>query len=261
MYNSLSALYYHVLASLILILSAHHALAAFPVANQPLPELKPAVAYNQKDYEFMSVYLVENSGQTWELKAQRYSVDGSPIGEEISPLGNVEHYAGGRPDIAYNWRSNTYYVAVPVRFEVLPWVWDYVLGLEIDASGTRIGSEDLLFNDKVLSNVDMSSILDFDSPTIARVTYNSVLNEYLVTFRRGVGEFDGSLWHQRVEVVGQRVNGTGLIGDIIILSSETKELDENWRDIDHSGMGEDAHAIGYAPILTTPKGGRYLFKY
>jgi hypothetical protein len=238
--------------------------AAFPLTNQSYQELKPSIAYNSQDHEFMSAYLILNTEGTWELKARRFDINGTPIGGELSPLAGVVHFAGGRPDIEYSPQSNTYYIAVPIRFNSYPipgWIWDHVIGLEVSAAGVRIGSEVPLFNDRVLSNIAMSSILDFESPTVVRVTYNSLLNEYMVTFRRGIGDFNGAEWIQKVEVVAQRVNSAGLVGPMVVLSTEDKELDENWQDIDNIDARIDAHAIGYAPIATDPYGGRYLFKY
>ena len=248
--------------------------AAFPIANQSNQELKPSAAYNSQDREFMSAYLILNSGSTWELKARRFDMSGNPIGGELSPLAGVVHFAGGRPDIAYSPQSNTYYIVVPVRFSLPPYIWDHVIGLEVDASGTRLGVEDSLFNDKFidLGNLGMSSILDFESPTIVRITYNSLLNEFMVTFRRGAGTFDpdtGEL-EKRIEIVAQRVKSDGLVGSIIVLSPDIDDendpdndpqLDANWQDIDEFDTRPDAHAIGYAPIATLPYGGRYLFKY
>ena len=235
--------------------------AAFPLANQSYQELKPSIAYNSRDHEFMSAYLILNSESTWELKARRFDMNGTPIGGELSPLAGVVHFAGGRPDIEYSPQSNTYFIAVPIRFNIYPYVWDHVIGLEVNAAGTRIGSEVPLFNDRFLSNITMSSILDFESPTVVRVTYNSLLDEYMVTFRRGIGDYNGTEWVQKVEVVAQRVNSAGLVGSMVVLSTEDRELDENWQDIDDSDVRLDAHAIGYAPIATLPYGGRYLFKY
>ena len=256
--------------------------AAFPLANQSYQELKPSLAYNSQANEFMSAYLILTGG-VWELRARRFDMNGNPIGGELSPLAGVFHLAGGRPDIAYSPQSNTYYIAVPVHLLLPPYIWDHVIGLEVDASGTRIGVEDSLFNDKFvnLDNLGMSSILDFESPNIVRITYNSILNEFMVTFRRGAGTFDpdtGEL-EKRIEIVAQRVKSEGLVGSMILLSpvkfdpvanecvpdedhpDNDPELDANWQDIDESDVGHDAHAIGYAPIATLPYGGRYLFKY
>ena len=238
--------------------------AAFPIANQSYQELKPSIAYNSQDHEFMSAYLILTGG-VWELRARRFDIDGAPIGGELSPLAGVVHWAGGRPDIEYNPQSNTYYIAVPLHVPVPPFVWDHVVGRQIDAAGTPIRDADWLFNDGVFSNVHMRSILDFESPTIVRVTHNSLLDEFMVTFRRGASEFNGTtqLWEQqRIEVLGQRVNSAGLVGSVIELSREDKELESTgWQDIDDVDTRPDAHAIGYAPIATLPYGGRYLFKY
>jgi hypothetical protein len=239
--------------------------AAFPIANQSYQELKPSVAYNSQDREFISAYLILNSESTWELKARRFDISGNPIGGELSPLAGIVHFAGGRPDIEYSPQSNTYYIAVPLHIAIFPFVWDHVVGLEVDAAGNRIGDADWLFNDGVFSNLHMRSILDFESPTIVRVTHNSLLDEFLVTFRRGASEFNGNTqqWEQqRIEVLGQRVNSAGLVGSVIELSREDKELESTgWQDIDVLDTRPDAHAIGYAPIATLPYGGRYLFKY
>ena len=238
--------------------------AAFPIANQSYQELKPSIAYNSQDHEFMSAYLILTGG-VWELRARRFDINGTPIGGELSPLAGVVHWAGGRPDIEYNPQSNTYYIAVPLHVPVPPFVWDHVVGRQIDAAGTPIRDADWLFNDGVFSNVHMRSILDFESPTIVRVTHNSLLDEFMVTFRRGASEFNGTtqLWEQqRIEVLGQRVNSAGLVGSVIELSREDKELESTgWQDIDNIDARIDAHAIGYAPIATDPYGGRYLFKY
>jgi len=81
--------------------------AAFPLANQSYQELKPSIAYNSQDHEFMSAYLILNMEGTRELKARRFDINDILIGGELSSLVGVVHFC----------RRSTWHKIYPLKNE------------------------------------------------------------------------------------------------------------------------------------------------
>lgn len=199
---------------------------------------RPAVAYNTDDKGFMVAYLREISGSPGkpkEVRLKRFDAAGKVLSVELSPFGVGSHKALGRPALAYSPKNKSYLLAVPAS-TASGSGHQLLIGF-LNAKGAVIGKQQSLFGDQTWT------YHDGDGVGSLHVTYNSLLNEFLVTIQRtvqGTYKKENGIWAQRVSKAG------GPIGKPVQLLNTTVH-------------GIDAHAVAFAPVGTA--GGRYLFAY
>jgi hypothetical protein len=224
-----------------------------------LKEERPAVAYNSKTKQYLVAYLLEAfyPGE-YELRVQRFDLNGVPQGNPIMPFGAYTHLALGRPAIAYSPVQNKFLVAVPEQGSTT----DRVLARYLDKMGNPTGPPEFLFTGPT------TTFLEGDWGSL-HITYNSMLDEFLVTAELNRMFPDCSNFFA-VEVWGQRVRANGLYGSQILITKDGCGL---------SIPTSFSHAVAYAPleayspivnkdILAKNKklpgktiGGRYLFTW
>jgi len=206
--------------------------ADFEIAYTTGLEKRPAVAYNPQTDESLVVYLAPYGGH-YELRARRIDADGNPVGGELAPFGIGTHEAVGRPDVAYSPNSNIYYVAVAERLSTN----DRVLARPLDAAGNALPIPETLF--------DQSGYRLYEEHgaghSTLRVTHNSVLDQFLVTFQRTFYTPEGDLQ----TLVGQRISGGFREGAQVVL-------------FDYGVNGFGSHGVAHAPVTTSPAGGLYF---
>lgn len=211
------------------------AVADFVVANEFEVESRPAVALNTQTGEFFVAYLEKQTdilGEPIELRVRRFNSTGAQLGSVLQPLGSGSHEALGRPAIAYGAADNVILVAVPERQGGFP---DRVIARFLAADGSSLVGPDFLFDDG-LGYYDDGQTTDGNGSL--QITYNDLLNEFVVTEQRTVAGNNG-LWAQKITTSG--------IGTAII-------------QLHNQGIhGQKSHDIEFASVSTTaPYGGRYL---
>jgi hypothetical protein len=146
------------------------------------------VAYNSASDEYLVVWFDQRNGSDSNVYGQRVSNTGTLVGSEI-PISTA---AGNQdpPVVAYNNTLNEYLV-----------VWaDARLGFpNIDLYGQRVSSTGSL----VGSEFPISTVTE--RQTIPEIAYNSIDNEYLVTWR---DQRNGQNFYY---IYGQRVSGNGAL--------------------------------------------------
>jgi len=192
---------------------------------------------------------VENDPSSTLLVVSGYDSNGVHIEGPIYPINKGAHKANSRPAIAFSSTSNIYLVAVADRVEpVGAAAYDRVAARFFDKNGTLLKTEYYLFDDK-------SSIINesLANPSLnvgsVQVTYNSLLDEFLVTVQRTTF-YPKQLVTSKNGVWAQRLSfNKGIIGSPIEL------IDNGLADV-HS------HTVAYADVQgTNPSGGRYLLSY
>ena len=198
---------------------------------------RPVVAFNTENREFMVAYLVPatvNPVKFFELRLQRMDINGKTIGPAFDPLGlsGPLLLGKGRPDIAYSPVSNSYLVAVP-RLADAATDDDMVLVLQIHADGTTG-----IYQNIFVQAGGKSSGIYGASPV--RVTYNSLDNEFLVSFPhkwQDIVALHSRILLQRMQPDTTLLGGTVIFGD----------------DYLYPVFFISSHSIAYAPV----NGGRY----
>lgn len=208
----------------------------FRVAYSPSNEDAPAVAFNSKNNTFLVAYLevVKTiSGSPTELRVRLFDSTGKVQGGVLQPLGSGSHQALGRPDIAYSPKSDIFFVAVPERTST----HDRVIGRFLDGKGNSLIGPEFLFEG--VNNIFYDGPGPTRGPGSLHVTYNSILDEFLVTVQQTINGKNG-VW-------GQKITPSGSLSSVVQL-------------LDSGIHGFNSHGIAYAPVAgTNPKGGRYLF--
>lgn len=214
----------------------------FDVAMTTRVERRPAVASNPATGEFFVAYLRDQAHaldpDKLELRVKRFNSDGVPIGGELAPFGEATHNAVGRPDIAYSPNSNLYCIVVAERLIGN----DRVLARLLHADGTSASSVSAFFDDNVKRLYEDDGL----GASALRVTHNSTLDEFVISFQRTYpdpnmpGAFNSEVVALRIDSGGSPVGGP-----VILYESG------------HGGFA--SHALAHAPVATNPVGGHYLF--
>lgn len=227
-----------ILPALVLV-QACTTLGDFQVSGTKPSAFRPAVAYDTKTKEFLVAYLRElpgSPGKPAEVRLKRFDVNGKSQGTELQPFGTGNHKALGRPALAYSPKSNLFVLAIPAS--IASSTGDRVLVRFLDAKGAPVGKQLTLYGDRTWT------YYDGDGVGSLHVTYNSLLDEFLVTVQRtvqGTYQKENGIWAQRLS------KASGKIGKPIQLLNTTVH-------------GIDSHTVAHAPVGPTA-GGRYLFAF
>ncbi len=205
----------------------------------PSQNIKPAVAHGAKPGDHWVPFLHETSPSTMGAAIAHYDKAGKQVGNAIYPFGKGAPDAIARPAIAYRPKDDLFLVAVPERVTAVGGSYDRIAARFFDGGGTLKKAIFHLFDDKKSTLLTVSSSIDV-SPL--RVTYNSLLDEFLVTAQRTVNGKNG-VWAQRVSYASG------------VIAAPHKLIDTGVH-------GFVSHAVSHAPIAgTKPSGGRYLLTY
>lgn len=205
--------------------------ADFTIAYTQAVENRPDTAHSPLTNESVTAYLSDGAtGTTRDVWVQRNDSSGATVGTAISPFGVGTVDSQGRPAIAYGRTSNVYLVAVTENQSG----FQRVIAPVLDGQAQPIpGLTVFLFDEAT------STFVEGDGVGSLRIAYNSVLDQFLVTWQRNTGGANG-VWGQIVETDG---------------STHAPVLISN-----HGVNGIQSHAVAYAPVAnTSPVGGRYLF--
>lgn len=197
-----------------------------------------SVAYSTKSDTHWAPFLVGNKLNFMEMHA--FDASGKRI-NTIFPIGKAALGPPHRPAIAYGSNNNDLFLVVFAESVGFPNEIKYqrVAARFVDGNGKLHKSAFYLFDDKKSTIYSLSRTLDV-SPL--QVTYNSILDEFLVTAQRTVSG-DNGIWAQRISF------SKGLIGAPLNV-------------INKGPGGIISHAVAYAPVAgTVPAGGRYLLAY
>lgn len=211
----------------------------FQVSGTKPSAYRPAVAYNSKTKEFLVAYLREitgSPGKPAEVRVRAFDANGKGLGMELQPFGTGNHKALGRPALAYSPKGDLYMLAVPAS--TTSGAGHKLLIRFLNAKGATVGKQLSLFSDQTWS------YYDGDGVGSLHVTYNSLLDEFLVTVQRTVQatyQKENGIWAQRVS------KASGAIGKPVQLLNTTTH-------------GIDSHTVAFAPVGPTA-GGRYLFAF
>ncbi|SFG79760.1 hypothetical protein [Neptunomonas qingdaonensis] len=208
----------------------------FQVSGTTPSAFRPSTAYNTKAKEFIVAYLREIPGKGAEVRVKTFDINGKGLGMELEPFGTSNHNALGRPALAYSPKSDLFILAVPAV--TTSGTGHEVLIRFLDSKGAAVGKQLSLFSDQAWT------YYDGDGVGSLHVTYNSLINEFLVTVQRtvqGVYQKENGIWAQRIS------KAIGESGKPIQLLNTTTH-------------GIDSHTVAYAPVAPNT-GGRYLFAY
>ncbi len=224
--------------------------------------VEPAVAYNNKDNEYLVVWKGDDNGDVnsalqvdneFEIFGQRVNAEtgverGSDIRLSEMGIAGSPLYSVGPPDVTYNSIDNEYYVV---------WSGDNgtaLLGLagEFEIYGRRVSG--LMLKKLIAGGVprishmgqDALGAYDAISPT---VSYNINNNEYFVVWN-GDSNLDG-LVDNEFEIYGQRIAGTGafITGPVIRLSDMGPDGDASYNAA-YPSLGFNAISNEYLVIWT-----------
>ncbi|HMB90884.1 MAG TPA: T9SS type A sorting domain-containing protein [Rhodothermales bacterium] len=172
------------------------------------PALRPALAFNPDQQEYLIVWQGEEGPRAAEIFGQRLAATGNAVGTpgfRISDMGEVDKGAAfdaSRPAVTYNAKAEEYLVVwegdddsgfnVDNAFEIF--------GQRLKATGEEVGTNDFPVSDMGSE----ASAIDFGAhrPSIA---YNRAADEYLVAW---LGDDDASgLLDNEYEIFAQRLQG------------------------------------------------------
>ena len=220
----------------------------------------PAIVYNATNNEYLVIWVGQPnvSSTEPEVYGQRVAANGSLAGSaflvsECGAPGNTSADVGitfGYPiDMAYNSTDNQYLVVwrcddvgdggiVNGEFEIF--------GRIVNADGTLAGSDDFQISQTAGAN---GSNVNYDAETPA-VAYNSVDNEYLVTW----GADNPSLGDGNREIFGQRLSNTGAeVGTNDFQISTTTHggsRDSSVSDVVHNSTSNEYLVVWSGDIVT-----------
>lgn len=172
----------------------------------PTKQSYPSVAYNSINNEYLVVYQSEESvGGAYEIRGQRVSAGGSPIGVSfvVATVGQSRR----APDVAYNPARNQYLVV---------YTYDYsstdhdIYGQRLSNSGGAVGYEQQIW----FTGRDEQGAAVAAGP-----------DEYLV------------VWHEcdagpaDCDIVGRRVSGTGVLAPVAFAISTSGTQNRFWPDV------------------------------
>ncbi|MBM3696789.1 MAG: hypothetical protein FJW79_12820, partial [Actinobacteria bacterium] len=184
-------------------------------------DLRPAVAWNQADDQYLVVWQDERLAFTRgaDIYGQRFTAAGAPLGANFRISGGSAINSDRDPAVAWNQASREYLV-----------VWEDLrnegAGKGYDIYGQRVGANGALIG----SNLRITGVAHATSYAPA-VAWNQAHNQYLVVWH------DGRSYPTRgYDIYGQRVSAAGAL------------LGGNFRVSGGSATGDDLHpAVSWNP--------------
>jgi len=188
-------------------------LSPAPITSMTNDQLRPALAYNSDDNEYLVVYEHVYSPTDHDIYARRVSSAGVPLGSDIALASSTN--SQGYPSVAYNPLVHQYLVA-----------WEHTYSAtdrdihcqRYNADGTPAGEE--------LVIAAMSS-----DETRPQVAYNTWTDDYLVVWETLVGADEFT----QKDIYARRVNAYGdLVGGVSVVAN--------------GALNEEAPAVAYGGI-------------
>lgn len=199
--------------------------------------LRPAVAYNSVDDEYLVVWGGDDSGSPDEMEiygqrinAQTAALVGSRFQiSDMGPSGNAA-FGASRPDVAYNKDMGGYLVV---------WQGDNGINDELEIYGRRVNAAGALIDgsDRRFSTMGTDGDANFDAFTPA-VVYNTTAAEYFIVWH-GDDVIDNA-----VEIYGQRVTAASG-AEVGVDDFEISDMGSNFSDTNYRAQNATvAHNSG-----------------
>ncbi len=209
-----------------------------PDGNPAYDGLAPAVAYNARADQYLTVWEADDStDEESEIHGRVVNASGAPVSAEfrISQTGpdGDPNFDAFRPTVAYSFHTNEYLVA---------WYGNAAGGDEFEIYGQRVsaGGAEIGANDFRISDMGPEGNPSFDASRPA-LAYNQNANEFVVVW------YGDDTVSNEFEIYGQRVSGSG------------SEIGANDFRISDAGPNGDAGFDVFKPAIAhNPQANEYL---